>query len=160
MPWRWWLKRAILCASRTRWVFMVRTDVPDRWEVIDQEVSDMTGIGRAAARVAVGLMVVAVGIAPVTAGTVSGGGHGSPGGGSTGGRGYGGSSFSSPGRAIASNRTFSGLSHVHHHHHHRFHGDHAYGYYDYDVCAYYYRRAQASGSPFWWRRYEVCTEDD
>ena len=130
------------------------------WWSLIQEVMDMTRIGRAAVTVVVGLMVIAVGVAPATAGKGSGGGHGSPGGGSTGGRGYGGSSFSSPGRAIASNRTFSGLSHVHHHHHHRFHGDHAYGYYDYDVCAYYYRRAQASGSPFWWRRYEVCTEDD
>ena len=119
----------------------------------------MTRIGRAAVTVVVGLMVVAVGIAPVIAGKGSGGGHGSPGGGSTGGRGYSGGSFSSPGSAIASGRAFSGLSHVHHHHHHRFHGDHAYGYYDYDVCAYYYRRAQASRSPFWWRRYEVCTDD-
>jgi hypothetical protein len=120
----------------------------------------MTRIGRAAVTVVVGFMVVSVGVAPVTAGKGSGGDHGSASGGSTGGRGYGGGSASSPGSAIASGRAFSGLSHVHHHHHHRFHGDHAYGYYDYDVCAYYYRRAQASGSPFWWRRYEVCTEDD
>jgi hypothetical protein len=138
-----------------------RTDVPDRFEVIDQEVLDMTRIGRAAARVAVGLMVAAVGVAPATAGTGAGGGHGSPGGGSTGGRGHGGGSFSSPGPAIASGRALDGLSRGHHHHHHhRFHGEHAYGYYDYDVCAYYYRRAQASGSPFWWRRYEACTDDD
>src|SRR3974390_1603601 len=46
-----------------------RTDVPDRCEVIDQEVLDMTRVGRAAATVAVGLMMAAVGVAPVTAGT-------------------------------------------------------------------------------------------
>ena len=136
-----------------------RTDVPDRFEVIDQEVLDMTRIGRAVARVTIGLMVAAVGVAPVTAGTgAGGGGHGSPGGGSTGGRAHGAGGFSSPGPAIASGRAFDRLGRGHHHHH-RFHGEHAYGYYDYDVCAYYYRRAQASGSPFWWRRYEVCTDD-
>jgi hypothetical protein len=119
----------------------------------------MARIGRAVATVVVGLMVPAMGVAPVTAGMGSGGGHGSPGGGSPGGKGHGSGSFSIPGRAIASGRALGGLSHGHHHHHHRFHGEHAFGYYDYDVCAYYYRRAQVSGSPFWWRRYEDCTED-
>jgi hypothetical protein len=49
----------------------------------------------------------------------------------------------------------------------RFHGDRffygavpLYGTYGYGPCAYYYERAVATGSGYWWDRYYACTGDD
>jgi len=57
---------------------------------------------------------------------------------------------------------------VNHHHHHgpRFRGLYApfvgYGaYYGYrEGCGWLRRRAEATGSPYWWRRYEDCVDDN
>jgi hypothetical protein len=35
--------------------------------------------------------------------------------------------------------------------------DYDYGYYD-SACAYEYRRAVATGSPYWWNRYRECID--
>jgi hypothetical protein len=56
------------------------------------------------------------------------------------------------------------------HHGHHGHGFYPYGYgflpyyyYDYgyyDDCAWLRRRAEVTGSPYWWRRYEACVYND
>ncbi len=84
--------------------------------------------------------------------------------------GGGGRSWASPGRSFAGSRSGSGTqSHAYrsgkvdrHHHHFRHRrsvvvGPYFYDGYGYGSCSYYYRRALATGSGYWWRRYYDCT---
>lgn len=95
------------------------------------------------------------------------------------GSGGGGPGFAAPGRSFGngSARSFSnsgprvyGYAHRGdgrgHRHGRHFHGGRAflygapfYGAYAYGSCNYYYERAMATGSPYWWDRYEACTGD-
>jgi len=105
------------------------------------------------------------------------GGGGISGGGST--RSGGGGSFNSGGRAFTGSAPRSSMNrghvsgrgsisdgdrrHVRRFRHGRSFGYVPYGYYDdtyaYGGCGYYYRRAVATGSSYWWNRYYNCVGD-
>ena len=138
-------------------------------------------IGLAAA-VMSGLFVVSTGVEPALArsggGGGGGGGHSYSGGGGGHSSGGGGHSYSGQSSSVPrspSGSHFSGnrsagrtygyqASRGHHHHgHHRRgfafvpYGYSDYGYYD-GTCAYEYRRAVATGSAYWWNRYQDCID--
>ena len=92
-----------------------------------------------------------------------GGGRGVAGGGSIG---PGGRAFtgSAPRGSVSRGRISDGDGrHVRHFRHGRAFGYLPYGYYDdtyaYGGCRYYYRRAVATGSSYWWNRYYDCIGD-
>ena len=122
-------------------------------------------VGLAAAALT-GLFVLSTGVEPAVAAHGGGGGmHGGGGahfggGGHSGGGGVG-RSFAAPGRSAAGARVYGYQAGVH-----RGHGRHiitvpygydGYGYYG-GSCAYDYNRAVATGSPYWWSRYQDCID--
>jgi hypothetical protein len=74
----------------------------------------------------------------------------------------GGRSYSGP-RSYGYTDRHVGRRHVHRHHHR--HHRRFYGYVPFETygytgsCSYYYRRAVATGSAYWWRRYRDCIDD-
>lgn len=130
-------------------------------------------IGLAAAALT-GLFVLSTGVAPAVAAHGGGGGAGHGGGG-------GGHAFSGGGHSPGGGRSFSGRSSGGHGisgnrvygytaRGHRGHGHGRrvvgipYGYSDYDygyyggTCAYEYNRWVATGSAYWWNRYQDCVD--
>lgn len=130
-------------------------------------------VGLAAAALT-GLFVLSTGIEPAVAARGGGGGGGghAAGGGGNHGPGGGGRSFSSRSgnSGISGNRVYGYTAQGHRSHgrgngHRRgrgFVGVAPYGYYDYGyyggTCAYEYNRAVATGSAYWWNRYEECID--
>jgi hypothetical protein len=107
----------------------------------------------------------------------SGGGGHAYSGGHSGGRSFSGHTGSRSGRSFSTSRSLSGhgsrhsgarsygyrhAGRGHHRHHGHFVGvPFVYGYsdyYDYGSCGYYYRRAIATGSSYWWDRYYDCID--
>lgn len=127
-------------------------------------------VGLAVAAVA-GLLIATAGIEQAAARSGHGGGHGSGGHSHGGGgmRGYSGGhapSFSA-GRPSGGARVYGyqsrapGRPHARHFRGRGFVGapyayDYGYGYAN--GCAYEYRRAVATGSPYWWARYQECID--
>jgi hypothetical protein len=111
----------------------------------------------------------------VGGGGVGGGGVGGGGGGgmASGGGGVGGGGIRSGGRAFSGSAPRASVSRGHissgdgrqvrHFRRGRAFGYGPYGYYDdtyaYGGCRYYYRRAVATGSSYWWNRYYDCIGD-
>lgn len=140
-------------------------------------------VGLATAAMA-GLFVVSTGMEPALARDGGGGSaHSSNSGGGGGGRsisgGGGGRSMNGGGRSMSSNRSSNGArvsgnrvygyqaqghnNHRGHRHRHRGIGVYGYGYSDdygyYNgTCAYEYNRAVATGSAYWWNRYQECID--
>ncbi len=116
-------------------------------------------VGLAAAALT-GLFVLSTGVEPAVAAHGGGGGHGG-GGHSSGGGGRSSAGHVTSRSAISGNRTYGFTAR-----HHRGHGRRIVavpnGYYDYGyyagTCAYEYNRAVATGSAYWWNRYEECMD--
>jgi hypothetical protein len=127
-----------------------------------------------AAAALTGLFVLSTGVEPAVAAHGGGGGgmHGG-GGGHFGGSGahFGGGGHSSigsvgrsiatPGRSMTGARVYGYQAGVHRGHGRRIigvpYGSYGYGYYS-GSCAYDYNRAVATGSPYWWNRYQDCID--